>query len=304
MRLFVAEKRWAVSRENLWTDELLGSTRCLQGPGRRTGNLRTLISSREEILRACSELFGPHVRGDLGFLSRIDAAAVKKAFRHRALATHPDRIRQISGTADPSAHDAFLRVKEAYDLLDRLLAQHGPGAISRVLVQSRRCAHPTPRRRPRRSPSPPTAPRQRTRRATAGPGFTSFRMPQRPLRFGEFLYFRRVITWHQLIEALVWQRRQRPRLGEIASRWRWISQEELEAYLRGKAPGDRIGQVLVRHGLITPFQLRVLLYQQRRLQRPIGHFFVDAGLLSPHVLDQLLRHQAVHNRKTLQRKPA
>jgi hypothetical protein len=129
-------------------------------------------------------------------------------------------------------------------------------------------------------------------------------MPQRPLRFGEFLYFRRVITWQQLIQALVWQRRQRPRLGEIATRWRWLSPEEVDALLRAKAPGDRIGEALVRHGLITPFQLRVLLHQQRRLQLPIGRFFVDAGLLSVEALEQFLRHQDLHNLRTTHRKPA
>ena len=40
-------------------------------------------------------------------------------------------------------------------------------------------------------------------------------IPDRPLRFGQFLYYAGLIDWHTMIDAITWQLNVRPKIGEI-----------------------------------------------------------------------------------------
>ncbi|MEM5789358.1 MAG: hypothetical protein AAGU11_18760, partial [Syntrophobacteraceae bacterium] len=120
-------------------------------------------------------------------------------------------------------------------------------------------------------------------------------VPHRHLRFGEFLYYSGAIPWKFLIKALVWQSSQRPRIGEIAQRWRWLTEMQIAELLRNRRPGERVGEILLHNGLLTPFQLNVLLSHQRRIQRPIGEFFILQKILARQDIRDFLRRQERHN---------
>jgi len=102
----------------------------------------------------------------------------------------------------------------------------------------------------------------------------------RPLLFGEFLYYSGLIPWKALIEAIVWQQRQRPRFGEVAMRWFHLSNREIDWILSEKKPFERIGEAAVRKSLLNRFQVNTILYYQRSRQRKIGEFFVEKGYLT------------------------
>lgn len=125
--------------------------------------------------------------------------------------------------------------------------------------------------------------------------FWQLDLPKRNLRFGEFLYYSGVIPWRLWGRALAWQNAQRPRIGEIAQRWRWATEFQIAALLSSKLSGERLGELMLENDLISPFQLRVLLTHQKKLQKPIGEYFCQKNLLTRSQIQLLLLRQRDHN---------
>ncbi|MBF0537797.1 MAG: DnaJ domain-containing protein [Nitrospirae bacterium] len=127
--------------------------------------------------------------------------------------------------------------------------------------------------------------------------YQSKNLPRRKLRIGEFLYYAGIVSWKDLIAAIVWQSKQRQRMGEIAVRWGWLNEEKIVELLRGKVRGERLGDCLVRLNVITPFQCNMLVWQQQKSQKPIGEYFVREKLLSEMQINRYLKHLKDHNIK-------
>lgn len=122
-------------------------------------------------------------------------------------------------------------------------------------------------------------------------------LPRRSLLLAEFLHGCGLITWQQRIAAIVWQRQQRPAIGQLAQHWGYLTPWQIEAVLNARQAGERFGDAAVRLGWITPFQRQVLLGGQRRSQQPIGHYFLEQRILSSVVLQRALQAFAEHNRR-------
>ncbi|MCK6546969.1 hypothetical protein L6R52_14055 [Myxococcota bacterium] len=104
---------------------------------------------------------------------------------------------------------------------------------------------------------------------------------------GRFLHNRGLITLSQLIAAVVWQRRSRPSVGELAVERRYLSLTDVLEVLRRRGPGEYFCDAAVRCGFLTQGQADELLDEQRKLQRRIGDYFVEHGILSRQVVDRL-----------------
>ncbi|MFO0582639.1 MAG: J domain-containing protein [Anaeromyxobacter sp.] len=172
---------------------------------------------------------------------------------------------------------------------------------------------PPPRQAPPRAPEAPP-PSQRSASARAGarawpPGsFGAPRvrhsvrpedLPRRRLRFAEFLYYSGRVPWTVFVDALVWQRAQRPALGRIAVEFGFLTPEEVMAILERRrlaaAQQTPFGEYALALGYVTPFQLLVMLGQQLRLQRRIGEFFVERGHIEEGDVDELRARLMKHN---------
>ena len=227
------------------------------------------IRERREVERALDLVFGanrPVSASGEGFRREV-----REAFRRRALETHPDRA-QALGRSESSLAEEFRRIFEAYELL------------------SREEAPPTPRlvaQRPRDQASRP--PRDHLSRAP---------LPHRPLLFAEFLYYSGRASWRNLVEAVSWQRRQRPSIGRIAVEWGHLSDDEVREIL-DRRRRDRVeepfGEYARRQGFLTGGQLLALLGRQRRLQRRIGQFFVETGIVGEREIPSLDADLSRHN---------
>jgi hypothetical protein len=211
--------------------------------------------ARGETERALDLLFGanrPATAGGEGFRREV-----REAFRRRALETHPDRA-QALGRSEASLAEDFRRLSAAYELLSR--DEGVPGA------------RPPPSRERARSARPP---RDHLSRAP---------LPQRQLLFAEFLYYSGRASWRNLVEAVAWQRRQRPAIGRIAVEWGHLSDEEVREILdrrRRDHADEPFGEYARRAGFLSAGQLLALLGRQRRQQQRIGQFFVESGILEP-----------------------
>jgi hypothetical protein len=240
-----------------------------------------------EALRAGRVLFGPSF-ADASLASGAWRRNLKAAFRRRAMETHPDRARAL-GRAERDLAREFDAVRAAYEVLSALevLPPRAPRAAATPAA---------PAAPPREAQPPPRearAPSRAGRAAQAGP------LPARRLRLAEFLYYSGRVPWTAFVESVAWQRGQRPALGRIAVEMGFLSQADVLALLSRRraegAAGVPLGAYAVGRGALTAFQRLAALGRQARMQRPIGAFFVETGMLRPDELDLLHGAMARHN---------
>jgi hypothetical protein len=135
--------------------------------------------------------------------------------------------------------------------------------------------------------------RARPRQAAPSP------LPQRTLRLGEYLFHAGLVTWRECCDALHWQRAQRPLIGQLAVELRLLTREQVAELFRLRASAriarKTFGEFAVDAGYLTPAQVTALVGQQRRLQRRLGEWFVEHGLLDAAALDEAERAMRSHN---------
>jgi len=217
-------------------------------------------------------LFGRRISVTREFLeSSLQETGVKKAYRRMALETHPDRTgRSISAE---NGAITFLEVRDAYERLISFL--------SRQAIMSRTGDRDDVGGDESRRPG-------QTREDV-------YWIPERRLRIGEYLYFRKIVPLRALIDTVTRQQRSRPRLGEIAIERSMLSREELRSIVFGRKYPERIGEAALRLGFLTREEITSLVNSQRLAQRKIGSYFVDQGLIDVYHLFIYLNDLKKHN---------
>jgi curved DNA-binding protein CbpA len=261
------------------------------------------ILSETEVFKACRTLFGAEVDLSLDFLSYLQPSGVKTAYRQRVKETHPDIF--VGDAAQKRRQTGlFQEVAAAYELFGNFFKQRerGMGLAGRTHAPPRP-TQPQPAKpaggfrrgssaaegsRSRRGPGWGPTPRE--------PHLYCGKLPGRTLEFGLFLYYQRLIDYRQLVEALVWQRGQRPNLGDIAQRWGWLSDQEIRIVLNSRGHLRRFGEKAVHLQYLSERQLKTLLYYQRSQQKRLGEYFVEKQILKAADIERLVLEQQAHNR--------
>lgn len=231
-------------------------------------------STTADLLEACSVLFGGSVMCSVGFLRCLRPEGIKDAYRRRLLETHPDRA-AVLGQSAAVLHDRILAVQRAYCLLQ--------GALRNGRMPTAREAGPQPAK-------PPVS-----RLFHRGP------LPCRPLRLGEYLYYRGLISWQSLIQAICRQRRERPLLGELAVRLDYLTREDTRRIRASQVGAERFGETAVRLGLLSSGRLFVLLGRQRRMGRLFGEYIAESGSIPIARMARLIDEHRRHNRRHARR---
>jgi hypothetical protein len=264
----------------------------------------------EEVLRAGRVLFGPAFAAD----GRGWREALRATYRRRAMETHPDRARAL-GRPERELAREFEAVSDAYRILSGMRVGSPPRSASRA--PSRTAARPS-RPAPRPPGAEPVRPAPARARAAdpvppragvaAAPSVGAPRvrvglrpedLPRRRLRFAEYLYYSGRVRWTELVEAIAWQRAQRPPIGRIAVDLGFLHPDDVGVILerRRLAAANAIpfGEWAVRIGYLTQFEVLAAVGQQLRNQRPIGQFFVDRGFLDADEIEAIRRRVLRHN---------
>jgi len=266
--------------------------------------------AERELFRACHVLFGSDLTVSRDFLAYLQPAGVKKAYRQRALETHPDLS---PGEAAMDAAADFRAVKAAYEALNTFLEARAKGFR---FSGPETLASPPPHARAWRSTRRGDRSQRESWRADSAARGNGARheqangsfswncdgryrgpLPGRTLLIGHYLYYAGVISWRHMIQALVWQRMQRPRVGEIAQRLGWLTDEEVRQIFRDRQTCERFGASAQRLGLLSDFQMKVLLHRQQSQQKRFGVYFVERGLLSEEEMSEHVRQCKMHNTK-------
>jgi hypothetical protein len=248
----------------------------------------TTSFTETEVLRACQTLFGTEIHISRGFLFSLQPEGLKAAYRKKAKETHPDLFACEAPNVQKEQASRFRDVADAYDVVNRYFEQRE----KRVSVSS--------------SPGPAfRSPREQDKNAGGpvnnvnGPaGFSVYRsLPICSLQFGQYLYYRGFISYRALIDALVWQRKQRPIIGYIARQWGWLNNEAIERIIRARSLRGRFGEKALALNLLTSFQVKVLLFYQRSRQRRLGTYFVQHNSMKPEKLERLAQELREYNRR-------
>jgi hypothetical protein len=239
---------------------------------------------KADLLNACTTIFGFEVTASIDFLNYLQTSGLKTAYRKRALETHPDRAIALGKHAG-MMNEKFKEVKEAYDILHSFIEKSNKKSIIDT-------AHNTQNNRKKRAAAQRP---QYTHTKSQKDHLYSGKVPNRELLIGQYLYYSGVISWRTLIEAIAWQIKRRPRIGQLAVDWGIITHYEIAKILSKKAWNEKFGECALRTGYITAFQHIALLGKQRRIQSPLCHYFIKKKVLSPSKISSYLRKQAVHN---------
>ncbi|MCX7982398.1 MAG: J domain-containing protein [Syntrophales bacterium] len=215
----------------------------------------------ERLLEACRLLFGNHVDLSPDFLLYLKESGLKSAYRQRARETHPDRA-AILNCDLRYLENQFKLINDAYHYLLAYI------------------------KNPHRLITFNSSPRQRATnvkpRRYEFQESTQIKMP-----FGRYLFYRGLITYRELIEALLWQRARRPTIGELAKRTRLLTEGEIREILKKRKWGERFGESAHRLGYLTLYDIDRLLARQRLIQPRIGRYFVEKGILSSSEIERL-----------------
>ncbi len=242
----------------------------------------TPISS-PEVFEACEILFGPEIEVSREFIRYLQPEGLKSAYRKRAFETHPDHSHAFGKDSNRTS-DLFIQVNLAYHKLRPLVTGRTHGKEEK---QKRWCA-------------------QNPKRARTERPFSCLydvaRIPKRKLLLGQFLYYSGLISWQNLIKAIIWQQKHRPRIGEIALRWNMLSQEDVQSILDWKGLNEKFGERALLMGYLNRFELMALLGKQRKLKYPFGEYFVRHRILHSKEVEYMAKQNQIHNRTILSRK--
>ena len=252
-----------------------------------------------EITNACHVLFGQEISVSPDFIAYLQPTGLKTAYRQLALQTHPDRALCL-GVEQDALDRRFRAVHSAYETLKPYVMDRRPlpffylssGVVSASAGEGR--AHKRAKRPASHDPGA-----QRNTPAAAPPQadfFFTGSLPRTRLRIGQFLFYRQKISWWTVVRAMVWQQRNRPRLGDLAQKCSWLDDREAQTIQQAAGAHELWGDAAIRCGLLDAAQVAKLLARQRLFDKPIGRYFVEHGLLGELELCEFLAEQQKHNR--------
>lgn len=276
--------------------------------------------ARHEVHKAYQVIFGQDPKGAGIILEREQLA---RTFREKAYQLRPDRAEEL-GRSRQELSDALKAVALAFDLLADVVGDKervwvmptvddsqavaarpwAPPSVpaSSVKVDGRSRSSKDIEEATRRikdaigklkaqtealaknrtgsgSPTPTPVERAPTPAAAPAPNGAKAQI------LGRHLHRRGLITLRQLIAAVAWQRAQRPAVGQIAKSWGILSDDQIFKVLQEKGQGELFGDYAVRAGMMTPFQRLAVVGRQRVMQKPIGAYFIEQGILTEAQLD-------------------
>jgi len=243
-----------------------------------------------------------------------DEVSIKRAFRHKAKKSHPDLAVRLG--KDPRMMQLrFQELNEAFNILMERIQKEQKGAFSgfRQSPGNTPAEEPFSRKGKDRSKTSNRGFRsyknsfktehdkdspgaeKKDRKSDPGDFYFNGKTPGRNLRFAEYLYYSGTISWTDLVQALVWQYRNRPKIGEMATESGFLDFEDVLNIIKAKKHGELFGETAIRLGFLNREDLTFLIRKQKQLDLPIGRFFLDSSKMSKEALYKKLHENRRHN---------
>ncbi|TGE37841.1 glycosyltransferase [Desulfosporosinus fructosivorans] len=114
---------------------------------------------------------------------------------------------------------------------------------------------------------------------------------QNPLRLGDILVQKGLLTQARLKKALNHQEIYGGRLGNILIDFGWIEEEELREVSQLIPQKFKLGEMLVQRGMLTDAQLRLALEFQQKSGGLLGDIILSLGMVDAHALFKIIASQ-------------
>ena len=248
-----------------------------------------------QVADACKTLFGSDIIVRRSFLLYIQPSGAKSAYRRKAKETHPDLFAGADPLQQKKQAMLFIEILKAYDVLNAFFKQRDEGLWKEVKKAAAPRAQRAAPKRPEAARKPTPKPSEKAAQFWGGG------IPFRPLEIGRYLYYSKRISYQALIDALVWQRNQRPIIGDIALRWGWLNAGAIDQITQSSGLSGRFGEKAMGLGLLSPFQVKTLLFFQRSQQERLGQYFVVHKLLARDDLERFVADLQEHNARVVAR---
>jgi hypothetical protein len=263
------------------------------------------VAAEQELYRACHLIFGKDLSVSREFLEYIQLPGIKSAFRKKAFEIHPDRAAFHGNAKNGKDDKGFCSVREAYETLTSYVRARERGfRFSGLRPRSGSSVFQSRPRRKRNGTGvssdirPSANPSWNVRKNPLRKA-SRLTLPRRRLLFGQYLYYSGHIGWGDLVQALVWQRKQRPRLGEIARQQGWLNFGDISTVLRHSTSRNPFGKTARLLGLLSDSQIHSLVWRQKRMQKKFGEYFVEKKMFSDQQLANMLASCRRHNTRYL-----
>ncbi len=247
----------------------------------------------KSLVRAYRLLFSSYGDFSIEQIKRLNLSTLKDAFRVKAKETHPDKSKAL-GIKTEILTEKFTEISEAYTNLSAYVEKNR-GKLSRHYYKSEKKNCPAGGSGNQKSSSGNTGYGQGQYSDEAKNGKEVY-IGNLKLLFGQYLYYSGHISFKTLLDAIIWQRRQRDQYGKLAMEWGILKNVDILHILKNRKPFEKFGESAVRLGLINPFQHTAILIKQRKKQRLIGEFFIKNGILTPIKLNDMLKRHESHNK--------
>ena len=224
------------------------------------------IINNNDIIQACRLLFRPDFEFTIDYINSLNMDSLKSAYRNKIFDSHPDRARLL-GLDAAELGEKFKLVDEAYKILTSFIEEY----------EEKKYKESFSKIKPAETPK------------------VINKYPDNELLFGQFLFYSGLVSLNTLLDAIHWQRKQRPSFGEIALEMNLIHPEDIGKILRNKNNGERFGDCAVRFGIINSFQFRSILGKQQKSHFQIGQYFIRKRILTPDKINASFKLQNEHN---------
>jgi len=261
----------------------------------RTQAMPGIESISSEVFQDCETIFGSDIQVSADFLKYLQPVGIKAAYRKRALETHPDRA-VVLDTLARDLNAEFINVREAYERLLSFVETRNKWKLGTPYFDGWRTRQTYSSQNFQNSGERYcNQSHWHKKQKNYADHFYNGSIPKVNLMLGQFLYYSGLISWRTLIEAICWQRRQRPLIGQIATSWGLLSYQDVLQILAVRDFDEKFGECAFRTGYISIFELFALLGKQKKFQRPLGEYFIERGILSSTEIIKIIERQLAHN---------
>ena len=251
-------------------------------------------TTSSELFQACETIFGPEIKVSSDFLEYLQPVGIKTAYRKRALETHPDRA-AVLDTLARDLNSEFINVQQAYETLLSFVETKKEFNVGSPYFDNLGAQHSHSHQSDHHHKGRQEKSHGSQRYKNHPDHFYTGSIPKENLMLGQFLYYSGLISWRTLIEAICWQRRQRPLIGQIATAWGLISYQDVLQILNVRKFDEKFGECALRVGYISSFEQFALIGKQKQLQRPFGEYFIESSIISSADLMRIAKKQQLHN---------
>ncbi|HOV14105.1 MAG TPA: DnaJ domain-containing protein [Spirochaetota bacterium] len=259
-----------------------------------------MVFTSKEIYKAVNDIFDSDyntISND--FIKNIHPESLKSAYRKRVKQFHPDRAK-IIGVSESILTEKFKSISNSYQFLLSVVKESEKLQFiqkSNYQNAQNNCYKKKDEYKEPHKKEENLKPKYNYNKYKVKSFYCSTGIPNRKLRLSEFLFYSKLIDWHTMIRSIVWQFQVRPRFGEIAISYNFLTDEHVNFILKNLRMNEKFGEAAMRLGFIDLFKTNVILGKQKFYNNPIGKYFIENGILNQEKLTGILESLRRHNLK-------